>query len=163
MEIKKRFNPRFILVVVYFVAFGSFLKVNLKTAEATVYSDSLKLTIPSIELDVETAKLELQDNRLETPSEIVGSYSMSLNKTLLIAHSNSAFKNLNEIELGDEIIYGDTIYTVADSRIIEKAQVNMYNILKAERKDTLVLMTCAGTDLADRDATHRLVITAVVE
>ena len=42
----------------------------------------------------------------------------------------------------------------------KKSDIKMSNVLKAEEKDTLVLMTCAGTPVGDKDATHRLIVTA---
>ena len=41
-----------------------------------------------------------------------------------------------------------------------KAKIDMRDVLQAESNDTIVLMTCAGQDLGNKDATHRLIITA---
>ena len=37
----------------------------------------------------------------------------------------------------------------------------MNKILEASDKDTVVLMTCAGKDLGNGDASHRLIVTAI--
>ena len=47
--------------------------------------------------------------------------------------------------------YGMSTYDVKCSFI---------DVLQAESNDTIVLMTCAGQDLGNKDATHRLIITA---
>lgn len=37
----------------------------------------------------------------------------------------------------------------------------MSTLLTPTSQDTIILMTCAGTDLGNGDASHRLIITAV--
>ena len=68
---------------------------------------------------------------------------------------------LNEVSLEDELEYDNNLYRVIAIDFVKKSSVNMNNLLKFEKKDTLVLMTCAGTLLDNGDATHRLIITAV--
>ena len=46
--------------------------------------------------------------------------------------------------------------------MLEKADVDMNKMLAPAEKDTLVIMTCAGMDLGNGDATHRLVLTATI-
>ena len=163
MEIKKRLNLRSVLAVVYFVCFGIFLNIGLRPAEATNYEISAKLAIPAIGLTSDVTTLELEDHQLDTPDYIVGSFTRAKNKTLLIGHSTTVFSNLNEIKLGDEIFYDETNYKITNIEVLEKPDVDMDKILATEDVDTLVLMTCAGELLTNGDATHRLIITAVIE
>ena len=163
MEIKKRLNLRSVLAVVYFVCFGIFLNIGLRPAEATNYEISAKLAIPAIGLTSDVTALELEDHQLDTPDYIVGSFTRAKNKTLLIGHSTTVFSNLNEIKLGDEIFYDETNYKITNIEVLEKPDVDMDKILATEDVDTLVLMTCAGELLTNGDATHRLIITAVIE
>ena len=163
MEIKKRLNLRSVLAVVYFVCFGIFLNIGLRPAEATNYEISAELAIPAIGLTSDVTALELEDHQLDTPDYIVGSFTRAKNKTLLIGHSTTVFSNLNEIKLGDEIFYDETNYKITNIEVLEKPDVDMDKILATEDVDTLVLMTCAGELLTNGDATHRLIITAVIE
>ncbi len=45
----------------------------------------------------------------------------------------------------------------------EKSMISMSELLKADDKETIVIMTCAGESLENGDATHRLIVTAVAE
>ena len=84
------------------------------------------------------------------------------NKTLLIGHSTTVFSELNRVQLKDKIIYDGRDYLVNKIETWKKELINMGRLLKAEEKDTIVLMTCAGELLGEGDATHRLIITASV-
>ena len=68
---------------------------------------------------------------------------------------------MNELDLFDSIKYGDSDYQVVKISLMPKSKIIMRDLLKEADKDTLVLMTCAGTLLDNHDATHRLIITAV--
>lgn len=106
--------------------------------------------------------LQIEDHELKTPDTIVGSFSRAKNKTLLIGHSSTVFQNLNKTRLGDKIIYDNNKYIVENIEVLEKADVDMSKMLAPAEKDTLMMMTCAGTDLGNGDATHRLVLTATI-
>ena len=161
MEIGKRLNPRYIFFGLYFIAFFAYIVVGLQPAEATNYNISTKLVIPSIELDSDVATLKMENHQLSTPDTIVGSYSSSDNKTMLIGHSSTVFNHLNEVSLGDEIIYDDARYVVKEREILPKEDVIMPKLLSASNEKTIVIMTCAGEDLGKGDATHRLILTAI--
>ena len=128
-----------------------------KEAETANY----ELNIPAINLDIPVTKVGMTDNNLDVPEQIVGSYSVHENKTLLIGHSTTAFSGLNSLKIGDQIIYNSQTYAVASIEQKEKSSISMKEILKAEEKDTLVLMTCAGEQITKTDFSHRLIITAI--
>ena len=160
MELKKRLNPRKIFIGMYFLAFAIYLIVGLQPVGATNYSIVGALKIPDINLYSDVAAVELENGHLSTPDNIVGSYSRAENKTFLFGHSSSVFENLKDLSIGDEIHYNSNIYNVSNIATLEKSEIKMNQLLKSESKDTLIIMTCAGTDLGNGDSTHRLIITA---
>lgn len=163
MELKKRLDLRTVLMGLYAVVFVAYLVVGLKPAEAAQsYEISAELNIPSIGLTSDVATLQLENRELKTPDEIAGSFSRAENKTLLIGHSSTVFQNLNQVNLADEINYAGKDYTVQKIETLEKFEIDMSELLKRADNDTLVIMTCAGTDLGNGDATHRLIVTAEV-
>jgi len=162
VELKKQLNPKYIFVGLYILFFAVYIIMGLQPAEAVEsYNVSAHLDIPSIGLSSAVTKLKLENHQLKTPETIVGSFSRAENKTLLIGHSSTVFQNLNQAHTGDEIVYNDAIYKIYSTKIVEKSEVNMNELLKAAQEDTLVIMTCAGTELGDGDATHRLIVTAI--
>lgn len=160
MELRKHWDPRVILLAVYVVALLVYMIIGLKPAGATEPIASKSLSIPSIGLKSDVVTLNLEDHRLKTPDTIVGSYSRSKNKTLLIGHSTTIFQELSDVKVGDVVIYNEKEYHISTTDVVEKTEIRMSRLLKSERKDTIVIMTCAGTLLEDGDATHRLIITA---
>ncbi len=162
MELKKRLDLRTVLVGLYAVVLVAFVIFGLQPAEAVQsYEVSAELAIPSIGLVSDVATLQLEDHELKTPDRIVGSYSKSKNKTLLIGHSSTIFQNLNKINLGDEISYNGKRYQVKKITISKKSEIDMSRLLASAEQDTLVIMTCAGNSLGNGDATHRLIVTAI--
>jgi sortase (surface protein transpeptidase) len=150
-------------VVLYVTAFLTYVVFGLQPAEAVQsYEVSAELNIPSIGLVSDVTTLELENRELKTPDEIVGSFSRSENKTLLIGHSSTVFQNLNQIRLNDEIFYNNNKYIVKKITIAEKAEVDMSELLAHADQDTLAIMTCAGASLGNGDATYRLIVTAVI-
>ena len=163
MELKKRLDLRAVLAVLYVTTFLAYVIFGLQPAEAAQsYEVSAELNIPSIGLISDVTTLELENRELKTPDEIVGSFSRSKNKTLLIGHSSTIFQNLNQIRLNDEIFYNNNKYIVKKITIAEKAAVDMSELLMRADQDTLTIMTCAGANLSNGDATHRLLVTAVI-
>lgn len=161
MELRKRhFNARRVFVGLYVLAFAVYIIVGLQPAEAKDYAVSAKLDIPSIGLDADVTKLTLNDNQLDTPDTIVGSYSQAENKTLLIGHSSTVFERLHNVKLRDKITYDGRVYHIVGVHKMLKSDVSMSQLLKKADRDTLVIMTCAGELLNGGDATHRLIITA---
>ncbi|MBR3121988.1 sortase [Candidatus Saccharibacteria bacterium] len=161
MELKRRLNFNVVFVVVYALAFLSYIIFGLQPAEAVQDEYDATLSIPSISLDTPVVELQLNNHELETPNSIVGSFSNHQNKTLLIAHSTTAFSNLNAIQLNDAVYYSNNMYKVIKVNTLEKQNINMSEILSESNDDTLVLMTCAGELLEGGDATHRLIVEAV--
>ena len=162
MELRKRhLNARRIFVSLYVLAFAIYIIVGLQPAEAKNYEVSAELEIPSIGLTADVTRLALNENKLDTPETIVGSYTQTENKTLLIGHSSTVFENLHNVSLRDKINYNDKTYKIVGIHKLEKSEVNMDQLLKRADKDTLVIMTCAGELLDGGDATHRLIVTAV--
>lgn len=161
MELKKRLNIKTVLMGLYAVFFMAYIIVGLNPAEAAQsYEISAELNIPSINLSSDVTALQLEDRELKTPDTIVGSFSRAENKTLLIGHSSTVFQNLNKVKLGEEIDYDNRMYIVQKIETLEKSGIDMSKLLARANKDTLIIMTCAGTDLDNGDATHRLIITA---
>jgi len=135
----------------------------LQPAEATEYDIYTQLEIPSIDLTSDVARLRLEGHELSTPEMIVGGYSQSSNKVLLIGHSTTVFQNLENVAIGDRLTYGEKGYIVESAEVFAKSQINMGKLLAAEKVDTVVIMTCAGESLAGGDATHRLIVTATAD
>ena len=161
MELKRRFDWRKAVTILYIVAFLIYVAVGLSPAEARHYEISGELSIPSIGLTSDVTTLELVDNRLETPDTIVGSFSKYSSKIFLVGHSSSVFKNLNGIGLDDYIYYNGEIFKVTKAETLLKSNVNMNAILAPSKDTTLVIMTCAGERVGEKDATHRLIVTAI--
>jgi len=162
VELKRRLDPRAIFVGLYVLAFAIYIIVGLQPAEAANYAVSAELAIPDIGLNTDVTTLEFDGHQLNTPREIVGSYSRAENKTLLIGHSTTVFQDLDQIQLGNTINYDDKVYRVVAIDMVAKSEVKMSEILAPSEKDTIIIMTCAGQLLDDADATHRLMITASI-
>lgn len=171
---RKRFSDKsiawIIVFAMYFVGAITFLYFGLQpsvsskdvyAAEAATSDGTLE--IPTIDFSSPTTTVHLNGKNLEVPEQIVGSYSVHDNKTLLIGHSSTAFKNLAQISLGQKILYHDKTYLVSNIDTREKSDISMKTILKAEEKDTIILMTCTGEQISGNDYTHRLIVTAVEE
>ena len=167
MELKKRISSGKIFAVLYILAFSIYLAIGLQPAEAVKaekeYNVSAELSIPSINLVSGVTDVKLTDDGLETPDTIVGEFSNHKNKIFLFGHSSTVFQNLKDVKLGDIIEYNSKVYRIVETSIVGKAEINMSDVLDEEKTETVVIMTCAGEDLGDGDATHRLLVTAVIE
>lgn len=163
MELRKHLDYRNILIGLYFLALIIYLWVGFLPAGAYNYEITAELNIPSIELVSDVTSLSLENHELKTPDYIVGSFSRAKNKTLLIGHASTVFKKLDEVQIGDEIVYDDTIYYIYSKEILEKSEVKMGKLLAKADKETLVVMTCAGEQVGETDATHRLILYASVK
>ena len=162
MEIKKRLDFRVVIVGLYISVFLAYLLVGFMPAGATNYEISTQLSIPSAGIYSDVTKLSLENHELKTPDTIVGSFSRSDNKTLLIGHSSTVFENLGLAKVGDEIVYNSNIYYIYNIYTIDKSEVDMQQVLREAERDTLVLMTCAGEPIGETDATKRLIIEASI-
>lgn len=164
MELRKHLDPKVVFIGFYLLVFALYIIYSVLPADATrLYDVTDKVTIPSIGLVSDVTQLSLEDGKLITPDTIVGSYTRSDNKTLLIGHSSTVFKDLDKLKVGAEIFYAHKYYVVQGIDYVAKSSVNMGRLLSAEDTDTLVVMTCAGEMLENGDATHRLIITAVLQ
>ncbi|MBR3256557.1 sortase [Candidatus Saccharibacteria bacterium] len=163
MELKRHLDPKYIFIGLYVVLLVVYIVIGLKPADATNYPISGKISIPEINLESDVTTLELNKGKLDAPDRIIGSFSTSPNKTLLIGHSTTVFQNLNKANLGEYIFYNNKSYRINNIEIKAKSDIHMGKLLKETEKDTIVLMTCAGELFENGDATHRLIITAAVE
>ena len=170
MELRCQIRSKYIFAIVYFACLFGFLILNVKLsgaidthAEAQTFDAGSTLIIPEIGLKTGVTELALEDGKLNTPDYIAGSFSRSDNKTLIIGHRATAFNGLNEANIGGEVIYLGNIYKILSKTVMEKSSISMNTLLRRAERDTLVLMTCAGESLDNNDATHRLIITAVLE
>ncbi len=163
MELRRHLDPKMILIGLYVVVIFMCFLIGLRPAGAAEYVISGELEIPDIGLESDVTQLTLENGRLNSPDIIVGSYSTSPNKTLLIGHSTTAFHDLEQLDLNDYFYYNRVKYKIIDIEVKKKSDIHMGQILAGAEKDTVVLMTCAGELFENGDATHRLIITAVSE
>ena len=162
MELRKSFSFRGTVIFLYMMAMAIYVAFGFAPAsvEAVNYEISAKIAIPSINLTSDVTTLRVQNNSLETPDTIVGSFSRENSKIFLVGHRSTVFRNLDQVKIGDIITYNDTTYTIREMVVKEKAEISMNELLEASPVETLVVMTCAGENLGGGDATHRLIITA---
>ncbi len=161
MELRRHFDPKIIFVGLYLILFAVYVIIGLQPVSASKYEISARLEIPAIGLVSDVTELSLNNNELIAPDTIAGSYSQADNKTLLIGHSTTVFYNLSNLRLSEAIQYNGHDYKVAAIDMLPKEKISMRDLLSGANKDTIVLMTCAGTLFGDGDASHRLIITAV--
>lgn len=159
---RKRPNLRLLATCLYAAFFAIYLFIGFQPVDNVYYEITGQLNIPSINLESPVTNLELEGKTLTSPTNLIGAYSINSTKTLLIAHSTTAFKDLKDIKLGDQIYYQNRTYQVANLETKAKNDINMQEILAPTNQPTLVLMTCAGTSLGNYDATHRLIVTAKI-
>lgn len=162
MELKRRLSPKTIFAGVYVVLLAIYIIVGLQPADAAQYEVAAELAIPAIGLETDVAELDLVNGELATPDTIAGSYAREENKTLLIGHSTTVFENLDAVRLGDEIVYDGKTYRVVAIDQVRKSEIRMSQVMAGAEKDTIIIMTCAGELLPGGDATHRLMIKAVL-
>ncbi len=160
MELKHKFNFKIFFTIAYILTAICYLIYGFMPATASSYEISAEIIIPSANIVSSVTNIELENHTLPTPDSIVGAYSKNKNKTLLIAHSSTAFKNLDSAKVGDTFYYNDEFYKIISREIIPKSEVVMSEILAPATKETIVLMTCAG-EINGADASHRLILTSV--
>ena len=158
-----------IYFVIYFLA--AFMVANIgihliKSSNAVYAQEAAaateSLSIPSISLEAPVAVIQYTGSNLNVPEQIAGSYSVHENKTLLFGHSSTIFSGLKYLHIGDTITYRNNTYVISSIEEKPKAKISMKDILQAEEKDTIVLMTCSGDAIpgTNGDHTHRLILTA---
>ena len=159
----------FFIFMMYFIGAFAFIAIGLQPAKnsAAVYaseseSATSKLQIQSIGLDAPVTTVNLNGDELEVPEEIAGSYSVHQNKTLIIGHSSTIFQKLHLVSIGDNFTFQNKSYQITNITEKPKSDISMKEILKAEAKDTIIIMTCSGDPIenSNGDHTHRLIITA---
>lgn len=163
MEIRKRFDRRVWFTVFTAVFTIIYIVIGLQSAEAVNYQISTTLSIPAIGLESDVTEVSLNGRRLEAPDTIVGSFSQAEHKTLLMGHSTTAFTELYRVALNDEIYYYGGTYRAVEILKLPRGQISMNKVLAGAEKDTLILMTCAGTLYNNGDASHRLMVVAIKE
>ena len=151
----------FTIMVPIYAYLGMQPAVSLEVPNTNQPNDYSTLQINSIHLHTIVEPLVLQEKQLVAPDSIAGSYSSADNKTFLIGHSSTVFKNLYQAQIEDIVRYNGANYKIVDITILEKNDIDMRKILDSTESPTLVLMTCAGDPLPNQDATHRLIITAI--
>lgn len=147
-----------ILAVAFFmIALPVYIFIGFQPAYDAEAANYPVLEIPSIDLKTPVKDLDLVNHQLETPATIAGAYSQNPHKTLIIGHSSTVFEDLHELMLSDQFSYDGNTYEVYKIETLKKENIDMRQILSASDTDTIIIMTCAGTPLADQDATHRLI------
>lgn len=171
-SVLNKFNPfvwserliKIITTVFFAITVPVYLFIGLQPATAVDPAELnyASLNITGINLKTPVQPLSLSDNHeLIAPATIAGSFSNHQNKTLIIGHSSTVFKQLNQAKIDNQIIYANSSYTITDITTVEKTKINMNHLLSAANQPTIILMTCAGEPLGGQDYSHRLIITAV--
>ena len=163
-------RTKVVILLFYLIAIPAYVIIGVQPSSTSVAETlahesenaSGYLIINSIGLSTPVADVYLRDRTLNTPEYIAGSFSNHDNKTLLIGHSTTVFKNLKDTKLGDIIDYNSGSYRITNIETRAKDKISMAQILAEEKRDTIVLMTCAGESLGGQDYTHRLIITAEI-
>ncbi len=163
MELKRHLDPKIVFIGLYALLILVYIIIGLQPVDAVQYDVTGEINIPSLNLRSEVTKLELEHGELKTPDTIVGSYSSNINKTLLIGHSTTVFQDLYQLKPEDKIYYNRNRYKITSIQTVKKEAIKMSELMAGEKKNTIVIMTCAGELLENSDATHRLIITAVSE
>ncbi len=122
-----------------------------------------KLEIASIGLSTPVETVTLTDRQLIAPDKIAGVYTSAEHKIFILGHSSTVFKKLHQVQVGDTFAYDNVSYRITTIQTLPKSDIDMNEILQAEDRDTIIIMTCAGDPLPNQDATHRLIITALRE
>ena len=160
-RIRKIFRISDFVVLIALISASAFFINSIVSDTSAASAD--QLTIDGINLNTPVEKVELKGNELVSPETIAGAYEASPNKTLLIGHSTTVFKNLDEIN-GDMLIeYKGKEYQITEMVMMKKEDISMFDLTRPAEEDTIILMTCAGKATGNHDFTHRLVITAVAK
>ena len=152
---------------VFFVGFFTimlpvYIFIGMQPVASINTEDLPTLSIPSSSLDTPVSQVELVNRELVAPANIAGSYSNTENKVFIIGHSSTVFRNLEKIELNNILTYNDEKYQVTAVQILPKSSISMSEILSSSEIPTIIIMTCAGENLPNQDATHRLIVTAEI-
>ena len=66
----------------------------------------------------------------------------------------------SNLEIKESVFYDQKHYIITEKKILLKSDIRMSELLSESERDTLIIMTCAGEDLGNGDATERLILTA---
>lgn len=155
----RKLYGKILFTAVYFLALFAYIAVGFKpSAEASADN---RLFIPAINLQTPVKTVTKNNNKLDVPDEIAGVYNEKHNKTLIIGHSTTVFKNLNNLHPGDAFTFDHENYLITEMVTVPKSSINMTDLLSAADEPTIIIMTCAGTPVSNTDTTHRLLVTAV--
>lgn len=154
-------RPKFSIIfgVLYFCVVAGIVTYFFVPKPVDASSDE-RLFIPSIGLVARVQNIEREGNTLKAPDYIAGAYKATGHKTVLIGHSSTIFENLHDVKLKDKFTFDEKTYVVQKIEILEKAMIDMNEIVAETEENTVVLMTCYGQQLSGQDFSHRLVITA---
>lgn len=139
-----------------------YLFIGLQPAPLADAASYPVLEAPSIDLKTPVARVELVDRQLAVPATIAGIYQPFDNKLFIIGHSSTVFKHLDHLHIDQSFTYDGEQYLITDHTILEKSAINMNELLSDAPEKTVIIMTCAGDPLPNQDATHRLIITAIL-
>ena len=170
MRLCRKFNPfswtRKTIVIIFCAFFTLTLPsyiLGFSAFASSVNPINASLRIPSIGLSSSVSPAVYKNNMLEVPNVRIASIE-NHNKLFLYAHNFSAFKNLQNLKIGDIITYQkasapSSIYRVTQLQTIKTSEINMNSLLKSTENPSLILMTCAGEKLQD-DYESRLIVYA---
>ena len=154
-------RPKFGLIfgILYFLAAAGLTAYFFVPKQADASSDE-RLFMPSIGLIARVTDIERDGNTLKAPDYIAGAYHATNHKTVLIGHSSTIFNNLHNIKIKDTFTFDQKTYTVIKTEILEKAMIDMGEIVAETDENTIILMTCYGEPLGGQDFSHRFIVTA---
>lgn len=153
---------RVFVVSFFLIMLPIYLYIGFQPVASTEAIGYPELSITNISLTTPVQPIELTDHQLIAPDTIAGVYNANPNKTFIIGHSSTIFRELHKAQIGDDISYDDKTYRIVTSETLAKSSIDMQELLAPAATDTIVIMTCAGKPLANQDATHRLIITAII-
>lgn len=136
--------------------------INQFSYAIEINSATSHLKIPTINLSTPVKIVHRTTTSIDVPDHIAGLYQKTNHLKLILGHSSTIFTNLHQVNLNDTINLDQTTYIITDKKTLEKSAIDMKQLLAPDPNSptTLILMTCAGTLIADQDYTHRLIITA---
>lgn len=145
--------------IIYFALIAGFTTYTFMPKSADASSEE-RLFMPSIGLIAQVKDIERTGNQLIAPDEIAGAYSATNHKTVIIGHSSTVFKDLKNVKKSDEFTFDNAKFVVKEVETLPKSLVDMEEIVKETKTNTIILMTCSGEPLGGQDYSHRLIIKA---
>ncbi|MBQ6394474.1 class F sortase [Candidatus Saccharibacteria bacterium] len=156
---RRKSYGRVIFVSIYFLALIVYVALGFRPS-ADAAADN-RLFIPAIDLRTPVKNIDKNGSKLDVPDDIAGAYNEKHNKTLIVGHSTTVFKNLSSLYPDDTFTFDGETYLITESIVVPKTSIDMAELLSAADEPTIIIMTCTGTPVSNTDTTHRLLITAV--